>query len=1413
MRHNPRLGPAAHAVPGPAARHRVRLGAAALEVRTGLRAGRRLPLVPGARWHAGDLGLVTAGEPVTVCGSTPHAGWLDPAVLEVVPTPEGGARLPLVTGAGGAAVAVDGVAASSGALAVAVGSEVRVGDVLLVGVAAAAPPRPGGRDEQGPVVVHRPALAPAAPEPALLTPPPDEADPHTVTVPLAGLAAPVLTGLVLAAVAGGRAALLTLVGAATAVLTAVALRLSGARRRRRVRARRDQAAERFRHELAGARAADLLRLEAQAPAVGELVARAEARDPRLWHRRRGHPAAFTARAGDTSHRFRPALDGRPGPLARAVLAERTRAADMPAVVDLREPLAVTGPFGAARAVARTLVADLAVQQGPADVRVAVVAGASAADAWGWAARLPHAVATVGTRGPARAAAAGAPSPWPASLTDLVDRLDPVDTVDAAGPDDPAASGGGSRLVVVLDAPAASDADRASLRALLAGRFGPATAIVVAADGAAPAWCATVVRLVAAEGRPGAIRATVRGADGDEVELRPAGLDLAVAERLADALAPLVDPEAVTAETIPGAVGLAALVGLAGTHDDGGDDGVPAAVPDRSWNDVIRTRWAATAGTPECVVPLGVDRRGPVAVDLVRDGPHALVAGTTGSGKSELLRTLVASIAATCDPEHATFVLVDYKGGAAFDACARLPHVVGVVTDLDDGLAERALVCLEAEVRRRERQLRGTGATDLPAYRRARAADPSLEPLPRLFVVVDEFATLAAEIPSFVDALVDVAQRGRSLGVHLVLATQRPAGAVTDAMRTNVSLRVALRVVDAADSRDVIGTADAASLSRRTPGRALARFGPGELTLLQTARVTAEPGQSGELDRLVDAVRAVVDELAIAPPRRPWPDPLPTEIALAALSPEDRGRHADALGPIVAGLADLPHEQVRRPWRWQPASGHLLVAGRPGAGVSTTLATVALAAAGAAAPDRLHLYAFDGPGRPLAALGALAHTGAVVAPDDADRRRRLLHRLDRERARRAATGRGDGPSLLVLVDHVAGLRAELDDPLDPTLLDAFERLVTDGAPLGIHLVLGADRHGALGHRIDGCVAHRLTLHLPDADLPARPRSDRRPGEAPRVVAGRGRDEHGTLVQVAWPCAHGLDRAVAALHRAWGLPERAGAEPGSPAATTARPSTFAAPVGAMPEHVDARDHVAHARCDAAVWRLSLGVAELDLAPVVVSLHPGEHLLVAGPGRSGKSTVLAGIAIELASSLQAASDEPGQRSPSAPVLRVHVVAPPRSPLPRLLRDAFGVDDAVELMSSHDMSALALDPELDLDPALDLDSGLGPDANTPTLVLVDDADTYDDGGPLAAVLADAPAHVRIVAAGRPDRLRGLFRHWTGDVRRSRLGLLLRPDDTDGELLGVRLPVRLAPMRHPGRGVAVTEHGWQVVQAVAPPS
>src|SRR5829696_8294583 len=524
-----------------------------------------------------------------------------------------------------------------------------------------------------------------------------------------------------------------------------------------------------------------------------------------------------------------------------------------------------------------------------------------------------------------------------------------------GPDEE--TGDRTRLVVVdCSGPVVA-------RAELTGRFGPVAGIVMAPDIVGLPSCCTHVATV-----DGVATVSLHDvADGSTIEgIVGAGASVSTAAGVARALALYDDPElAVAGRGLPAAIDLGDLLGA--TALDG-----PA----------LASAWRELGPDRGLRAPIGRSEDGVFEIDLVEDGPHALIAGTTGAGKSELLRTLVAGLAARSSPRDLTFVLIDYKGGSAFDACASFPHVGGVVTDLDDRLAARALRGLDAELRRRERRLREAGATDIGDARRR-----GLE-LPRLVVVVDEMAGLAADLPDFLHALVDVAQRGRSLGLHLVLATQRPAGVVSDDIRANTNLRIALRMQSPAESHDVLGRPDAASLRAERPGRAFVRVGPAEPVAVQVAMVSrtgvaaARPAVevlpigtvpvapaagvgSSTLERLAAAARAAAAELGVAAARAPWLEPLPDVLVL------------DDLPAGASALADDPDRQEQRPVWWCRPDGNLLCTGIAGSGASAALVAVAAAAASRSAAADLHLYAVDMGAGALAPLASLPHCAGVL----------------------------------------------------------------------------------------------------------------------------------------------------------------------------------------------------------------------------------------------------------------------------------------------------------------------------------------------------------------------------------------------------------------------------------------------------
>lgn len=438
--------------------------------------------------------------------------------------------------------------------------------------------------------------------------------------------------------------------------------------------------------------------------------------------------------------------------------------------------------------------------------------------------------------------------------------------------------------------------------------------------------------------------------------------------------------------------------------------------------------AAPPAAGSLPAPIGRDADGPVVVDLVAQGPHAVIAGTTGSGKSELLIAWILGIAAGRTPDEVAFVLVDFKGGSAFAPLAVLPHVLATLSDLDARRTQRAIESLRAELRHRERVLADAGARsidDLPSGA-----------LPRLVVVVDEFAAVVSASPELHEVFGDLAARGRSLGLHLILCTQRPAGVIRDAVLANATLRLSLRVTDRADSVAMLGSDAAARLPAEPRGRGIL-LSDGTPRTLQLAM--ADPA---------DAARIATD----APPARvgrPWREPLPTLLPLAALPGADHG--------LAFGLIDLPAEQRQPVAAHDPARhGHLLVLGGGGAGSSTALETLALSAMRAGMRARIV------PREPADAWAALAEEleresgrgilflddlDALVARFDADYRHEFLELLTAlARGHRSAR-----PALVVAAHRLTGSLAGLAGMFGSRLLlrqnSREEHVLCGGDPRG------------------------------------------------------------------------------------------------------------------------------------------------------------------------------------------------------------------------------------------------------------------------------------------------------------------------------------------------------------------------------
>lgn len=580
-------------------------------------------------------------------------------------------------------------------------------------------------------------------------------------------------------------------------------------------------------------------------------------------------------------------------------------------------------------------------------------------------------------------------------------------------------------------------------------------------------------------------------------------------------------------------------------EDGSPDESQSAIPSQSklldllkltpTSEEIEARWALQPRSTYCVIGESVD--GPFGLDIAKDGPHGLIAGTTGSGKSELLQSLVASLAVANRPESLNFVLVDYKGGAAFKDCVKLPHTVGMVTDLDNHLVTRALVSLGAELNYREHLLALAGAKDLDDYMDLRELHPDLTEIPRLLIVIDEFASLARELPDFVTGLVNIAQRGRSLGIHLLLATQRPGGVVSPEIRANTNLRIALRMTDDSESQDVIDAKDASLISKSTPGRAVVRLGSNSLVPFQSARVggryidpndkaekkTEKPfvrvlsfpqiGQPAparpkskedkgdvsvtDLMKLVGSICEVAKDEGIPEQRQPWLPALTDEIGLDDLPDSEDGDAQSSL-QVPFAMGDYPKLQKQNTVFLDMSTfGNLFVIGTSRSGKTTALRAIAFSACERYAPTKVQVYCIDGGNGGLAPLTAFPNVGVVALRSETQKIERLLNKIERVLKARSATLSKGGysnidefnrgldqdhedqtlPHMLVMLDSWDGYSSTFESYDGGSLISRMQNLMREGPSVGVHFILTGDR-SLLSGRMTLLADSKIMLRLVD-----------------------------------------------------------------------------------------------------------------------------------------------------------------------------------------------------------------------------------------------------------------------------------------------------------------------------------------------
>ncbi|MFI7185501.1 FtsK/SpoIIIE domain-containing protein [Streptomyces anthocyanicus] len=836
-------------------------------------------------------------------------------------------------------------------------------------------------------------------------------------------------------------------------------------------------------------------------------------------------------------------------------------------------------------------------------------------------------------------------------------------------------------------------------------------------------------------------------------------------------------------------------------------------------DAIGARWRM--GGQSTMAVIGESYDGPFGIDMRKDGPHGLIAGTTGSGKSELLQTIVAALAVANTPENMTFVLVDYKGGSAFKDCVKLPHTVGMVTDLDAHLVERALESLGAELKRREHILAAADAKDIEDYQDLVRRDPSHAPVPRLLIVIDEFASMVRDLPDFVTGLVNIAQRGRSLGIHLLLATQRPSGVVSPEIRANTNLRIALRVTDGGESSDVIDSPEAGHISKNTPGRAYVRLGHSSLVPFQSGRVggrrpgaadpaalapwvgplgweelgraaltkpkteSREDDEITDLKVLVDAVRDANRSMGIPAQHSPWLPALDEKLLLDEIEvPALAGAAPGKLPPAPYGIEDLPSDQARRPVVVDFASfGHLMIGGAPRSGRSQVLRTIAGSLARTHSTADVHLYGIDCGNGALNALTRLPHCGAVVGRNQTERVVRLVNRLKGELSRRqdllADSGFADIgeqrasaeeserlPHIVVLLDRWEGWVPTLGEVDHGSLTDELQTMMREGASVGIHLILTGDRTLLVG-RIATLTEDKYGLRLADrSDFASLGIPSRKVPE--EIPPGRAfRNEAGTETQFALlsedTTGQGQAAAITAIGEAAAARDAGVPRARRPFRVDSLPSRIS-----FPEAWEMRDPEASR---SRLWAL-IGIGGDEIVGFGPDLADGvPSFVIAGPAKSGRSTVLMNVAQSLL----------------AQGTRLVVAAPRQSPV----RQLDGVEGVLKVFTGDD---------IDEDEFEELIDGASPEE--PIAVLVDDGEILEDCDAESQmkkiVSRGAERGLALVIAGDEEDVCSGFSGWQVDAKKARRGILLSPQESSsGDLIGLRVSRQMVGGQvTPGKGM-----------------
>ncbi|HNW87243.1 MAG TPA: type VII secretion protein EssC [Candidatus Limiplasma sp.] len=929
----------------------------------------------------------------------------------------------------------------------------------------------------------------------------------------------------------------------------------------------------------------------------------------------------------------------------------------PLSVNLRSEK-VVGILGSAsaQAIIISMMIQISVLQSYHDVKIAIISDEQNANQWSWARWLPHVFPTEDRN--LRMVAS-----QPAAVREVLMHLNEILQMrlthgeETFSDEDDPKSQPTPHYVVFCLVPAMLETEAVFNRLALGA---PGFTLVVAAPHMEelPKEC----RLVLSAGQE---HSGIYSSVGDVTPLDYDRLNPADAFSFVRRLAPMRVRDSVMGAAIPSVVSFLELYGV---RD------VKHLNVWRSWNERHAFEGLeSTIGLRAGAQPFILD------ISDKKHGPHGLVAGTTGSGKSVMLQTYILSLATRYHPRDVQFILIDYKGGGMSDAFQGLPHVAGTIDNLQGiRMIRRALASVQGEIRRREAIFKAVGVSNVDDYMRQYQTDPQLEPLSHLIIIIDEFAELKKEQPDFMRELISASRVGRSVGIHLILATQKPGNSVDDEIWSNARFRICLRVQNRSDSLDMLKRPDASYI--KGMGRCFVQIGNDEIfeevqtswsgatyeptrsTSLEKPRLLNEVGQPVyvKLDKddasskvtqiaaVLENIRETAAEHQVPPSRRLWLDELPPHLDLLKIEPVSfahwtaNGWPQLPSGTIVApvGLADDLQNQRRVPVMldFTRDKNHLVV-GLAATGKTTFLQTLTLSLALRYTPEQVQIYALSLTSKTLGTMKNLPHMGDIVYGDDPDDVFRLIHMLTKENERRrglfaeAATDNYTAfirscdtrkqfervPAIVVLIDGIAQL-LEIVSEDEPK--QRLFTLLKEGSSRGLFFVVTALSTSELPSRMLSNF-HGVALRLHD-------RSDYQD-----VVGKRMPSDMSDILSYAGRGVVALEDDVFEMQTAVCFPQAVDADRAEGIGMLAD-QMRASWKGKLPKHLphiaeDATWNLLQSQAEVGGYdtqtTLAVGYKHIDAEPACADLYKQYAWLIIGPHGSGKTSFLKAVAAAFA------------------------------------------------------------------------------------------------------------------------------------------------------------------------------------------